>query len=84
MNYIWEHLDIIAIFSQIIGFVVWLARLEMRVKMLQELHEDCQKRRMIFDDESLKRLENIEKSLVKIETDIQWIKKDRQAYDSND
>jgi len=70
----------VAIAVQLVAFVVWIARLEMKVKYLQETHDACKIGREaaivakeIADALSVSVLNNITKLLAELGTDVKWL-----------
>lgn len=59
--------------AQIVGFVVWIVRLEMRLRFLQESYDVY---KLLSDKQELStvtRLDKIETFLAEISTDLKWI-----------
>jgi len=70
----------VAIGVQLVAFVVWIARLEMKVKFLQETHDSCKLGRDaaavakdIADALSVSVLNSINKQLAELGTDVKWL-----------
>jgi len=61
--------------AQIVGFVVWIVRLEMRLRFLQESYDVY---KLLSDRQEIStvtRLDKIEGALSQIATDLKWIVK---------
>ena len=65
---------------QLVAFVVWIARLEMKVKYLQETHDVCKIGREaaiiakdVADALAVSALNNITKQLAELSTDVKWL-----------
>lgn len=63
----------IALVAQIVAFIVWIVRLEMRVKFLQDSHEGCKKIRELAEVGVSEKLERIVESIAEMKTDIKWL-----------
>ncbi len=67
--------------AQIVGFVVWIVRLEMRLRFLQESYDVY---KLLSDKQevsTLGRLSKIENLLSEIGTDLKWIIKNVNGAD---
>jgi hypothetical protein len=58
---------------QLVAFVVWIARLEMKVKYLQETHDLCRAARVVIDASTVNKLTEIAKQLAELGTDVKWL-----------
>ena len=70
--------------AQVIGFVVWIVRLEMRLRFLQESYDVY---KLISDKQEIStvtRLEKIESELSQIATDLKWIVKNINGLSKKD
>jgi hypothetical protein len=70
----------VAVGVQLVAFVIWIARLEMKVKYLQETHDYCKVGRdaaivakEISDALAVTVLNNITKQLAELGTDVKWL-----------
>jgi hypothetical protein len=70
----------IGVAVQLVAFVVWIARLEMKVKFLQDTHDVCKIGRdaavvakEIADAQTVAVLGNINKQLAELGTDVKWL-----------
>jgi hypothetical protein len=70
----------VTIAVQLVAFVVWIARLEMKVKYLQETHDVCKLSKDaasvakdIADALAVTTLNNITKQLAELSTDVKWL-----------
>jgi len=70
----------VGIAVQLVAFVVWIARLEMKVKYLQETHDVCKIGREaaiiakdVADALAVSALNNITKQLAELSTDVKWL-----------
>lgn len=62
-----------AVATQVVGFVVWIVRMEMRLSSLKERHMECQEQRVSKEDTVVTRLDKIEISTAEIKNDLKWL-----------
>lgn len=63
----------ITIAAQIVAFIVWIARIEMRLRFLEQTHEKCNNHRMAVETTTQNKLDSIFASIAEIKTDIKWL-----------
>jgi len=59
--------------AQIIAFVVWIARIEMRLRFLEKDHSTCQIARLSAEASTQIKLDEVSRKLAEIATDIKWL-----------
>ena len=63
----------VTIAVQLVAIVVWIARLEMKVRFLQETHDQCRAAKEIAEKSSVEKLNEIAKQLAELGTDVKWL-----------
>lgn len=62
-----------AIVGQVVGFVVWIARLEMKVKFLEKEQGSCMAERQKTESSTVAKLNEIGNALAELRTDVKWL-----------
>jgi hypothetical protein len=62
-----------AIAAQVVGFVVWIVRLEGKVNELRDKHDACQVRRQVNEDRVILQLNKMDVLLAELSTDMKWL-----------
>ena len=82
-----SHATWFAISAQIVGFVVWIVRLEGKVNELRDKHDACQGRRQINEDRVIIQLNKMDVLLAELSTDMKWLvngKKENKKEDGHE